>query len=1060
MNGPSAAAQDNPSCFQFFFPTVEAQPGDTICLPLMVHHFDSISSMQFVVFWNTDELEYIDKDFSESALPNVLPHSFGPVTGNRLPFGWYTNTGIPVTLPGSAELFQVCFRVKAGASGMLPLQIGGNFPTIFEVIHQSANNSPISLPLSYLVGGVSTVPTGFGVEVTSTCVTDAGCTQAEGSASVEVSGGLPPYAFAWSGPNGFTASSASVSGLMPGLYTVVVTDQTGVPTLLQIEIKPRFNKTTFLQNNTSAYCGLSNGCAEIQVIGGLPPHTFEWSEGNSQNAQNCGLSAGPYTVTITDAAGCIAILPVEIGDDSLVNVPSQWVVIEECNGTAELDATPVNHPGPYTYQWSTGATTATVSGLTEGYYLVTVTYVRGGCSAIGEFLVIDGSTQSWVLNLETDCEDPGNSAIGSLILKMNPTANMAFPVLVAWSDGTTRLLSAPQDPGILDSLAGIPSGHYDVTVTDANGCHATIEKTLDCAGIPPVSGDYPWFYVQDDGLNPDSCAGVFAKNFEGVSSLRFSLAWTDFGAALHEIRNIQLPGLNQNNFEVQAGFMSVNWASINPVTLPQESMLFEVCLWPNGNPIADGLRFTEDPVLPELIAQGESKTFLGRNGEVFYQEYTQAAPIICQAEAFSADCSADGKSRILLESCPANTSFEGSFSHKDLLGNWHNYDDFSGLRFSDAGAYQIYAQQPGITYEQFFAFVPPTPAQPECVWPGDADNNNAVNHHDLLYIGLAFDTQGSQRAATDINWIGQDASDWLQTTAVRNVNFKNIDTNGDGQISAADTMAIVQNWGRVINPSVDNPFDAPLDSLGNGMFPNLTIDTDTLMPGVAVQLPLLLGSQENQLDSLYGLAFSISYDPTIVKDNIRFAPSTSWFGNESQFLWIQKNFVRQGRLDVAITRKDGVPVSGWGAIGNVFIIIEDNIFGLPGLPNDSLITSKLFFSEIRSTGHGESLNIIGAPPVDLLIQKESVAAQEPTSEKHSLALSPNPATESILIQSPTAFIQRVEISSAEGALHKTLIMSDASKQVMIDLHELPVGTYFARVFCGDEVVVKQFVVAR
>ncbi len=86
LNSSRASAQDAPSCFQFFFPTLEAQAGDTVCLPLMVHHFDSISSMQFVVFWNPDELEYIGKDFSESALPNVMANFFGPVTTNRLPF--------------------------------------------------------------------------------------------------------------------------------------------------------------------------------------------------------------------------------------------------------------------------------------------------------------------------------------------------------------------------------------------------------------------------------------------------------------------------------------------------------------------------------------------------------------------------------------------------------------------------------------------------------------------------------------------------------------------------------------------------------------------------------------------------------------------------------------------------------------------------------------------------------------------------------------------------------------------------------------------------------------
>jgi len=150
------SAQNAPACFQLFFPKVEAQAGDTVCLPLMVRDFENIVSLQFVVFWNPNELEYVGKDISNSALPGLASNSFGPALADQIPASWSSGSGFPISRPDSAVLFKLCFRVKNTASGFLPLQIGGNWLTIFEVVQY--NPGPIFLPLSQQIGGVSTVP--------------------------------------------------------------------------------------------------------------------------------------------------------------------------------------------------------------------------------------------------------------------------------------------------------------------------------------------------------------------------------------------------------------------------------------------------------------------------------------------------------------------------------------------------------------------------------------------------------------------------------------------------------------------------------------------------------------------------------------------------------------------------------------------------------------------------------------------------------------------------------------------------------------------------------------
>lgn len=1059
---PRVSAQNAPVCFQLFFPTVAAQPGDTVCVPLMVRDFDQIISLQFVVFWDSDALEFVRTDINGSALPGIHPNHFAQFPESQLRVGWDSGSVLPITRPDSSVLFTLCLRVKNGASGFLPLEIGGTWMTIYEVVKQLPAGPPIFLPLAQQIGGVAvgTAPAGS-LAISATCVANSLCSQTVGSASVEITGGILPYQYAWSGPNGFSASTAEVSDLVGGQYRVTVTDQTGASVVAQVEVLSPLYTTEAMPLTAPAFCGQATGCAALNVGGNNPPFSFQWSAGDSQTDENCALPPGQHTVTVTDALGCAAVFPIEIENDSILLFDATWIISEVCNGTESATAAPLNHPGPFEYLWSTGETTATVDGLTEGLYSVTVTAsAAGGCSAIAEFLVLDGSTQTWHLDLQPICNGPANSLTGSLALGLDPDASLVFPAMVAWSDGTTRLLEATLANGILDSLLGVPSGHYAVTVTDAAGCKRTLEKTMNCTEPPLAPDAYPWFYAQDDEANPDSCAGVYAKNFEGISSLTFSMSWSGYGSELREIRNLQLPGLTLNDFNVlpDEAQMSLHWLSPNPITLPSESLLFEVCLTPLFDHVAEELRFSDEPSTPEVLAQGESLAFVGRNDYVFFDQYPQGPPAVCQLAVLPPDCAADGKARILATPCELDSVFEGSFSYKNELGEWRYFDDLSGLLFADAGSYFIYARQPSHDYDRFFAYIPANPLQPECVWPGDADNNNAVNHHDLLYLGLAYDAQGPARPNGSLDWFGQNAPDWAEATALRNVNFKNMDTNGDGNISAADTMAIVQNWGRVINPAQDNPFDAPLDSFGNTPHPDITIKTDTLMPGEAANFPLLLGSQDNALDSIYGLAFSISYDPAVVKDNIRFTPSASWFGDSSQFLWIQRNFPGQGRLDVAITRTDGVPVSGWGAIGNVLIIVEDNIFGVG--PQDTTAVSLLFFSEISSTSPHETPQSLDARPVELVIRQQTVAAHSPLPPEHSITLSPNPAHETLHLESHhTASIRRVEISSADGSLREVFEWENSLRQVQVGVGKLPAGAYFARVFCGNGVAVRKFVVA-
>jgi hypothetical protein len=297
------------------------------------------------------------------------------------------------------------------------------------------------------------------------------------------------------------------------------------------------------------------------------------------------------------------------------------------------------------------------------------------------------------------------------------------------------------------------------------------------------------------------------------------------------------------------------------------------------------------------------------------------------------------------------------------------------------------------------------------------------------------------------------------------VNYKNIDTNGDAQIDANDTLSIVKNWSRVINPTRHNPFHAPLGNPTGSPYPPFTLHPDTLSPGQTALLPLSFGSAEMPADSVYGLAFSISYDPKKVQPGIKFKPSASWFGDPAELLWLQRDFRRQGRLDVAITRTDGKPVGGWGNIGDVFVIIEDDIFFTANHPEtessslDTIVKTKLIFSGLHQMGPAAVSRPFEASPAELVIIKSTTSVHESGAWRHTISVSPNPATETLRIACPDAVLQRVEITGMMGAVILTQ-ESDNAHFSDITVRELAAGAYYARIFTDQGITVRKLGVTR
>ena len=295
-----------------------------------------------------------------------------------------------------------------------------------------------------------------------------------GAATVSTTGGTAPYTYLWS--NG--AETESIAGLAAGTYSVTVTDARACTAAATLTVTEPTVLTATAEATAMVICkGLPTGEASVTVSGGTAPYAYGWSTGSTAAALT-SLTAGTYTVIVTDANGCTASSMVTITEPEALVASGVVDANVTCNGGAEgaATATVTGGTAPYRYEWSNGARTASLSGLTAGTYEVTVTD-DGGCVAVSSVTVTE--TSSIELDLSST-EDSGDADGSVMVIASGGTA----PYSYAWNTDPVQTTA---------TVTGLPAGTYEVAATDANGCVAVSSITVrlslagdDCASAPLI----------------------------------------------------------------------------------------------------------------------------------------------------------------------------------------------------------------------------------------------------------------------------------------------------------------------------------------------------------------------------------------------------------------------------------------------------------------------------------------------------------------------------------------------------------------------------------------------
>ncbi|MEO8149104.1 MAG: T9SS type A sorting domain-containing protein [Bacteroidia bacterium] len=339
---------------------------------------------------------------------------------------------------------------------------------------------------------------------TISCVNNATCFgNNNGSACVTGFGGTPPYTYSWNTIPIQTTFSAT--GLTGGTYTATVTDANNCTATASVTITQPSTSVSCSITKTNVVCfGQSNGSATVNPTGGTPPYSYLWNTSPIKTTKTVlGLSAGTYTVVVTDSKGCSSNCSITITQ------PPQLLALASvtnvtCNGgtNGAIDLTVTGGNPPYSYNWSNGATTQDLTGLSAGSYQVTITDNKG-CIAILNFVIIQPSHLSCsTIATNVSCNG-GSNGSGTV------TATGGLPPYsYIWSNG-----------GINATETGLPAGTYTVTVTDANGCTTTCSLSVT---QPPVLSCNV-VLIQNETCNGHN--GQLQVNATGGTS-PYSYSWT------------------------------------------------------------------------------------------------------------------------------------------------------------------------------------------------------------------------------------------------------------------------------------------------------------------------------------------------------------------------------------------------------------------------------------------------------------------------------------------------------------------------------------------------------
>jgi len=449
-----------------------------------------------------------------------------------------------ITLAANNVINNTCFGESNGSASISAS--GGQGMYEFSWSNGGTNPTESNLPAgTYTIsvtdsGGCNgeitieiTEPEPFTVDDTITNISCAGMN--DGMIVIASSGGTGLITYAWN----IGATNDTITNLVPGIYSVVLTDELGCNEEFEFVIEePESIVIGMISTNNPNCSGDSTGMISIESVGGIGEHTYLWNTGDTTQAIE-NLEEGDYTVSVTDENNCTVTKSFTLDDPSEIIIDAN-MEIPSCPDSDDGSISVIATGGTpdYSYLWDDGSTDSTLTGVTAGEYIVIITDMNG-CE-LTSTLTLDAPLEIEANISSTDVTENGADD-GTAIA--NPTNGIA-PYSFLWSTEETT-----------DSIGGLSPGVYTVSITDAMGCQIVAEvvinngdcniestttiENISCYGekdgsisidlngaVEPII--YEWSDAHDTDTNTDLAAGTY------------SVSATDANGCLIQIVDIEI----------------------------------------------------------------------------------------------------------------------------------------------------------------------------------------------------------------------------------------------------------------------------------------------------------------------------------------------------------------------------------------------------------------------------------------------------------------------------------------------------------------------------------------
>lgn len=887
------------------------------------------------------------------------------------------------------------------------------------------------------------------------------------------------------------ATTATIDGLEPGIYGVSLTNQGSACTY-----EYEYTMTSITEvSSTYTYYDCDGESTEIQLSiwdHSDAPYTVDWSTGEQTTTNPLGLADvssvfitenGTYSVIITGASGC--------------TYTAYDFVIDCINNPINLNLTPAQSTV------DAGATVCLDVNIDEfeniGAFQFTLAWDESllAFTELNNINVPEFNSGNYNVNLIDD---------GLFVVSWNDINGQGVDLSSSPSLFTVCFDAiSGQEVTTTVSFESFPTPTEFIVIVDGAGTEKEVNTsnaliTLN-GGVIASEGELN-LSIGEVEINQGgiACVPVSSSEFHRLGGLQFSMAWGTEALIFNNVRNVNLPaaGFNSIAESQEDGVLRLVWTSSDPngIYLAENSTLFEVCFTAQGEEGIYPVSFSEQPI-PAIAGNidGEMVDLNLEDGSVTIGEQVTSNETSLSIATVAVDAGASICVPIYADNIVDLVAMQFSiiwdeelitFDRVELLDNALNLSeiDFNTpeggvfvlawyssslvpvnlaagtpvfeLCFT-AGQQQAVA---GINFSnepvsiefinssnELMNFIPVngqiTITTDELVWPGDTDVNTVVNHFDLLNVGLAYGAQGAARNNASMNWLGQYVQPWEQNTPLSNVDYRFVDADGNGEINADDVQVIIQNWDQTTEEYTTS--DGSSRELEVEAIP-FYVQPATVEAGTSVSLPIILGTEEDASEDVYGVAFSITYDPALVRPESAQIIFDGWLGAEAEVLGIYRDYHGYGRIDVAMVRTDGQNVSGQGEIGSFAIIVEDVIF------RDEIDLEMLVSIEnVRLINAGEEE--ILTSPVETVVLVQNVTGTKEAFELQGLQVSPNPTTASFKIEHTNVAIQSMTIFDSRGQLQQGLEVSSDTYNV----EQLPAGVYWLRFQTDKGVAVRKLI---